>query len=352
MQDMKLTVDNKTVIRVMAVGFAFVVGLEVLGNIWPVLKLVLMAAFLAVALNPPVHRISKKITKGSRGLATAISYVLVIALLGGFLTIVIPPFARETADFVDDLPTYIEDIRTGEGFISETIRDFNLDDELVDIQSNLSDVLGSANSVLINGISAVGTFLFQLVTVLVLAFFMLIEGPTWLKHFWETQSPKNRERFEPLMKRVYGVITGYVNGQLFIALIAAVTALVAMVIAGIPYPLPLATLVGMFALIPLVGATLGAVIVVAFALFESIYAAGFMAVFFLVYQQIENNGIQPYVQSRNLEVSPLLVLIAVLVGVTIGGLLGGFIAIPVAASLRIFYLDYHDRKKARYDNKK
>jgi len=351
MQETKWTVDNRTVVRVMAVGFAFIIGLDIIGAIWPILKLILIAAFLAMALNPPVNYLMSKAAKGSRVLATAISYVFVVMILGLFLAIVVPPFARETADFIDDFPTYIEDLRTSDGQLSEWIRDLNLDDQLENIQENLSDVLGPANSVLLNGISAVGTFLFQLVTVLVLAFFMLIEGPGWLKHFWETQRPEFRKRYEPLMHKVYKVVTGYVNGQLLIAFIAGVTSLIAMFIAGIDYPLPLAVLVGMFGLIPLVGATLGAVVVVAFALFESVYAAVFMAVFFLVYQQVENNGIQPYVQSRNLEVSPLLVLVAVLVGASLGGLLGGFIAIPTAASIRVFYNDFHDRKKAKYAKK-
>lgn len=340
----KLTIENRTIIRILAVGVAFVVGLNLIVALETVLRLLVMAGFLAVALNPPVNYLTNKMTKGRRALASAISYVFVILILGLFLAIVIPPFARETANFIDEFPTYVDDIRNGEGIISDTIRNLNLESELENLSENISSVIGSANNVLLNGISTIGIFVFQLVTVLVLAFFMLIEGPTWIKHFWETQPPKRRKHYEPLMYRVYGIIIGYVNGQLLIAFIAAIASLVAMLIAGIPYPLPLATLVGMFGLIPLVGATLGAIIVVAFALFQSAYAAIFMAIFFLIYQQIENNGIAPYVQSRNLEVSPLIVLVAVLVGATLGGLLGGFIAIPVAASIRVFYNDYHDRR--------
>jgi predicted PurR-regulated permease PerM len=343
----KLTIENRTIVRVMAVGVAFILGLELLNALEIIIRLIIMATFLAVALNPPVNFLTNKMTFGGRALASAISYVFVILILGIFLIIVIPPFARETANFIDEFPNYVDDIRTGDGIISDVVRNLNLDEELEDISNNVSDVIGSANSVLLNGISAVGTFIFQLVTVLVLAFFMLIEGPTWIKDFWETQSLERRKRYEPLLKRVYGIITGYVNGQLLIAFIAAVASLVAMLIAGIPYPLPLATLVGMFGLIPLVGATLGAIVVVAFSLFQSLYAAGFMAIFFLIYQQIENNGIQPYVQSKNLDVSPLLVLTAVLTGATLGGLIGGFIAIPVAASLKVFFLDYRDRRVAK-----
>lgn len=69
-----------------------------------------------------------------------------------------------------------------------------------------------------------------------------------------------------------------------------------------------------------------------------------MAAFFIVYQQIENNVIQPYVQSRTLDISPLLVLVAVLVGIQLGGLLGGFLAIPTAACLKILAFDYIEHR--------
>lgn len=346
----KLTVDNRTVIRVLAVGGLFLVGLNVISALALVIKLIIMAAFLAIALNPPVTYLTGRMTKGRRSLATAISYIFVILVISLFLAIMIPPFVRETSNFIDDLPSYIDNVRHGDNFAASLIESLNLDEAVGDLSNNITEVASSANSILINGINAVGSFIFQLVTVLVLAFFMLIEGPGWSKFFWETQKPKFRARYEPLMQRVYKIITTYVNGQLFIALIAGFTSLVAMLIAGIPYPLPLAASVAMLALIPLVGATIGAVLVVFFALLESVASAVFMAVFFLVYQQIENNAIQPYVQSKNLELSPLLVLVAVLVGATLGGLIGAFIAIPVAASIRIFYIDYHDQRMAR--NKK
>jgi len=344
----KLTIDNKTIIRVLAVAFAFILGLKLLAVLWPVLRIIIMAIFLAVALNPPVNYFATKMTRGRRALATAISYVFVVLAIGLLAAITIPPFARETSNFINELPTIVEDARTGDGFVADVIQRFDLGTALSDVTNNVTDYIGTANNVLLNGISAVGTFIFTLLTVLVLAFFMLIEGPDWLSHFWEAQKPEFRERYEPLIHRVYEVVTGYVNGQLTIASIAATTSLIAMLIAGISYPLPLAALVGVFGLIPLVGATLGAVVVVLVALIKSFYAALFMLIFFLIYQQIENNAIQPYVQSRNLEVSPLLVLIAVLLGASLGGLLGGLLAIPAAASIRIFYNDYHDRNVKQY----
>jgi predicted PurR-regulated permease PerM len=146
---------------------------------------------------------------------------------------------------------------------------------------------------------------------------------------------------------MYNIVTGYVNGQLLIASIAGLSSLVMMVIIGLPNPIALAGVVALTALLPLIGATLGAVLVVIVALFQSLTQAILMLVFFIIYQQIENNAIQPYVQSRALDISPLLVLVAVIVGIQLGGLVGGFLAIPIAACVKILALDYVQQRNKR-----
>ena len=343
-QEVKISIDNRTIVRIMAVAVGFWIGLQVIGILAPILTLIIISLFFAMALNQPVSYLTNKMTQGRRTLATAISYIFVVSIIGLFIAIVVPPFARESAEFIDNLPELAQEIRDGEGVIGEWVTNLNLEEEVDELTNNLTDILSSANDRILSGITAVGTFVFSLLTVLVLTFFMLVEGPDWINHYWEAQKPEFRKHYRPLVNRMYKVVTAYVNGQLLIALIAALTSLVAMLIVQIPYPLPLATVVGLFGLIPLVGATLGSVVVIVFALFKSVYAAVFMLIFFLVYQQIENNAIQPYIQSKNLNVSPLIVLVAVLFGAVLGGLVGGLIAIPVAACGRILYEDYHDRR--------
>jgi len=345
--NIKISIETKTIIRIILVILAFYVGLHVLSTLQTVIKLLIIAMFLALALSPPVGWLSKKMTKGRRALATAISYIAVLIVIGGFLAIVIPPFARETAQFIDKIPEYADELQNGTGFISDLVERYELQDEIQNFAGNLTNVVSDLNGPLLNGIKGVGSFIAQLLTVLVLAFFMLVEGPGWIKHFWETQSKATKQRYEPLVMKMHGAITSYVNGQLLIASIAAVLSLFAMLIVGIPYPLPLAVTVGIFGLIPLIGATLGSIVVIVFALFESAYAALAMLIYFLVYQQIENNTIQPFIQSRATNLSPLLVMVAVLVGVSLGGFLGAFIAIPVASCGKILYDDVHDRRLAK-----
>ncbi len=343
-----INIDNRTIVRILFVIVVVSLSLSFLAATKNVLTLLIISAFLAMALNPPVTYLSSKITGGSRGLATGMAYLTVIGAIGLFLWAIIPPAVHQSRDFLNELPTYIDELAEGDDSVSTFVRENNVDDEINEFVEDFraGSVLGNSSSAVFSGIGRIGAAIVSVLTVLVLTFFMLIEGPGWLDKFWQAQPQEKREHRRRLGQKMYLVVTSYVNGQLLVALLAALSSLVAMLIAGIPQPVPLAALVGVFGLIPLVGATLGAVVVVLVALFQSIYVALGMLVFFLVYQQIENNAIQPLIQSKTLDVSPLLIFVAVLFGISVGGLLGAFIAIPVAAMARILFVDFVEQRAA------
>ena len=131
-------------------------------------------------------------------------------------------------------------------------------------------------------------------------------------------------------------VGGYVRGNLLISLIAGVAAYIAMLIVGVPFALPLAVAVAVLDLIPLVGATLGAIVCVIVAAAGGGWLPGLiLAVYFIVYQQVENNLIQTTVYSRTVALSPLAVLVASLCGAAVAGIVGVLLAIPVAATVAI-----------------
>jgi len=136
-----------------------------------------------------------------------------------------------------------------------------------------------------------------------------------------------------------------VNGQVVLALVAALMLLPALLALHVPYPAALVMVVFVCGLIPMVGHTIGAVIVTIVALFNSPISALLILGYYILYQQIENYIVQPRVQANSTNMSPLLVFSAVIVGVSFGGLLGGLVAIPVAGCIRIALLDYLRRKK-------
>jgi len=343
-----IKIDNRTIVQVMTVVILFFLALQFIGVVERAITLVFVAAFLAVALNPPVTFIARKVLRGNRTGATAIAYILVVSLIGLFLWALIPPLVKESGAFINRVPEYVEQVKNSDSVVGDFVDRYELDSEIEQFGNDLTSRIGETNGPLITGINKAGSAIISILTVLVLTFFMLVEGPYWLKEFWKFQHPDHRAHRQELVRKMYHVITGFVNGQLLVAMLSGLSALIAMLIVGVPFPLPLAGLVALFGLIPLVGATLGAVLVVAVALFQSVTAAVVMAVFFLVYQQIENNVIQPMIQSKKLDLTPLMVLVAVIFGISIGGILGGFVAIPVAAMLKILFLDYHERKLEKY----
>jgi len=182
-------------------------------------------------------------------------------------------------------------------------------------------------------------------TVLVLTFMMLIEGPRWIRLFKDIIPDEHHERSERLARDMYKVVKGYVNGQVILAALAAILIFPVMLALGISYPVALMGIVFICGLIPMVGHTIGAVIVTLVALFTSPWAALIILGYYFLYQQIENYVVQPRVQANSTNMSPLLVFTSVVIGVSFGGLLGGLVAIPVAGCIRILVLDYLRRKK-------
>lgn len=349
MKKLTLDIENRTVVRVMAVAVAFWLGLSFMYQIRGAIILLIISFFLSMALNPSVSYLAAKVPGGSRSLATGLAYIVVLGVLGLFVYSTFPPLVSETTNLVQTIPSRVEDLQreSQDGFLADIITRYNLEDEAQELASNVTQRLGDVGGPIVTGIGKVTSSIVAFVTVLVMTFLMLVEGPQWLEMFWSYHPKAKRAHNRKLAQRMYNVVTGYVNGQLLVASIAGLVSLVMLVIVGIPNAIALAGMVALTGLIPLIGATLGAVIVVLFALFQSLPQALIMLAFFIIYQQLENNIVAPYVQSRALEMSPLLVFVAVIVGIHFGGLLGGFLAIPVAGSLRILALDYAETRTAK-----
>lgn len=340
----KFSVSNRTIFRVFLIALLFVAGLWFIYVTRQALVLIGIAFFLAIALNPPVTSLAKRMPHGSRGLATAIAFLIVISALSLLIFSLVPPIVAQTRALVNNLPEIINSLDTAENPVADFARRYDLVATLRQSQEQLTQQLSVASGPLLGVFGRIFSSAVAVLTVLALTFFMLIEGPGWIEKFWQLQPKSQRARRRELAEKMYRVVTGYVNGQLLVASIAGVVAYLMLRLIGIPFAAPLAAIVGVFGLIPLIGATLGAAIVIIVALFKSLGAAIALFVFFVFYQQFENNVIQPIVQSKSVDMSPLLILVSAIIGVSLAGLVGALIAIPIAASLRILVNDYLARK--------
>jgi predicted PurR-regulated permease PerM len=179
-----------------------------------------------------------------------------------------------------------------------------------------------------------------------MTFFMLLEGPTWVDRAYGLVPPDQEERWRRVGYRIYQTVGGYFTGNLLISFVAATASTVVLLIMGVPFPFALGLLVFILDLIPLAGATIAAVILVLVALSHSTAAAIVVGVFFVLYQQLENHLLQPLVYGRTVQLSPLIVLIAVLIGAEVAGVLGALGAIPVAGAFQVILQDWLAHKRA------
>jgi predicted PurR-regulated permease PerM len=312
------------------------------------LLLVFTAFFLALALNAPVHALSKELPgkrKGSRSLATALSFLIVIILLGGFIASIAPPLVKQTESFAGAAPRLIRDFRSQDSTTGRFIREHKLQKQVDSLSKQLSDRLKNVGGSAFSTAQRVGSSVFSLVTILVLTFMMLVEGPRWIGFAREVIPDKHHDVADRLAHDMYRVIKGYVNGQVLLAALAAVLIMPAVLILGIGYPIALMVIIFICGLIPMVGHTIGAVIITTVALFDSTSAAIIILAYYILYQQLENIFIQPRIQANSTDMSPLLVFMSVVIGVSFSGLIGGLVAIPVAGCLRIVILEYLRQKK-------
>ena len=358
----KVDIDTKVFIRLVLVVLGFGLAILAIYKSREALTLIAVSLFLALALNPPVSKITKLLPSNSRVGATAIAYLIVVTLLGGFLVLVIPPVVEQSAKFANTVPDLIDDAYSNRYIFNDFIERYDLEEtvdnavegakaQAASVAANLGNTLVSGFGTLLGGIA-------KLLFVLVLTFLMLIEGPAWMARAWGLYDDSEMlERHRTLVQRMYRIVTGFVNGQLTVAAIAAVASLVVLLTLsatiGLPANLavPLAVIVFIFSMIPMIGATIGAVLVGLVLLFNSPTAALIFTIYFVVYQQIENNFISPTIQSKSVEISALIILIAILIGINLGGLLGGVIAIPVAGCLRVIFLDQLEQaRKKRLKN--
>jgi predicted PurR-regulated permease PerM len=311
-----------------------------------ILGMLFIAVFLAVALGPAVDAFQQR-GHMPRSLAILLVYLSILGGIVGLGLLVVPPIVSGVNHFVNKVPNYVQDLRK-----NQTVRKYDnkyhitdkLDKEAKKLPNRLGDAASALTSVTVGVFSAI----FQLVTVLVLTFFFLLDGKRMVDWGLRQLPAERSVRMRSVIRDVYEATGGYVVGNLIISVIAGTGTYIVLMILSVPFAVPLAVLMAFLDLIPLVGATIGGVgigIVAAISDFPT--ALIVWAIYFIVYQQIENNVLQPIIYRRTVSLHPLVVLIAVLIGGSQLGVLGALIAIPVAAGLQILVKDWWKARRAR-----
>jgi predicted PurR-regulated permease PerM len=307
--------------------------LQSLTQLSGVLTLLLVAMFLALGLDPVVATLQRRGL--GRGWAVTVVVLAVIAVFAGFVAAVVPTLVSQGGDFATQLPDLVKQLRTSSS-VQWLDRRFglvsNLTDELQKWVTNKDTVLTLFGGVFGAG-KAVVSGAFSTFTVLVLTLYFLASKQTMTEAAYRMVPASRRDRVRLLGDEILRRIGSYIAGQVTVAAINAALTYVMLTILGIDYALILAIVVGLLGLIPMVGATLGAVVVVLVALFNSWQLAVIALVYYLIYQQVENYVISPRIMSRAVSVPGSVAMIAALAGGTMLGIVGALVAIPVAAGI-------------------
>lgn len=349
---MSVTISNRTILRTIGWVVAVYLTLQFIDRISHPLTLIFVSFFLALALNPIVSSISRKLKSNSRAKATAVAYIVVLSAIISFLLLVIPPLVSQTREFVRDVPQTVTKFQKQESGLARLVERYDLNDRLSEAASDFSNEFGNVGSKLLDLGKRIGGTVISIIVVIVLTFMMLVEGPKWLELLWSAVPAKRRAHHQKLAQKMYGMVTGFVIGQVLLALLSGTFALIALLIASSVLnvsinAVALAGIVAVLALIPLIGNIISIVVVVLVCALTSVNLAIVMLIYFIVYQQIENATIQPYIQAKKNQLTPLLVFVSALIGVGFGGILGAFVAIPVAGCIKILLEDQFEKRRNR-----
>jgi predicted PurR-regulated permease PerM len=338
----------RAVVRIVITTVAVLITLYLVYRLRKPIGWLLIALFLAIALSGPVNLLHRHM---KRGFAIAIVYLGLFLVPVGIAAIVVPPIVNGAEDLATDAPKYARDV-TEYVNDNERLRELNekydltekLQEEAGQLPSKVGDAAGLLRDVgfgLINSI-------FALVTILILTAFMLGGGRGWIEGGLRYLPPDQEERLSRVLDRSARAVGNYVAGALAQATLAGVTSYIVLQILDVPFAAPLALVIFFLDLIPLVGATIGAVIVGIVTVFSDFPTVTIIWVIWsIVYQQVENNLVQPQIQKRAVDINPFLVVVSVLFGSALLGVIGALVAVPVAATIQITLREWADYRGMR-----
>jgi len=309
-----------------------------------ILVWLVIAGFFAIVLTPPVDFLEHRV-RVRRSLATGIMILALLGALGGLLYTFITPIVDQSQEFSENFPRHVEEAKAGQGPLGGLVKRYDLDRRIEERRDDFQKALNNLGSNSLDILKGVGNAVAAALTIFVLTILMLLTGPRMMRTGLGALSPPAAERVRHVASDCARAVTGYVAGNLLISVIAGLVTFVFLWAADVPFRTVLALWVAFADLIPLVGATLGAVPAVLVAFLNSTGQGIATVVFFVVYQQFENHVLQVTIMSKTVDLNPLVVLVAVLIGVELSGLLGALLAIPVAGIIQVLGRDLYDERR-------
>jgi len=324
----------RTVVASVAVLLATYVLLTVVLATVRILAWVAIAGFLAIVLAPAVRLVQRSLG-GRRTLATCLVIFTALAATVGTLMLFLLPVRTQLIAIISDLPGTVHRAADGKGPIGQLVQRLHIESYVQDNEQQLADAAQKLSDSPINTAQSVLSAAFALVSILLMSTLFLTQSEPMGRAFLGIVPRRRRASVRTIATDAAGAVSGYMVGNLLVSLIAGATAFACLMALGVPSPVVLALWVAFADLIPLVGATIGAAASVLAAYLHSPGAGIIALIFFVIYQQIENGVIYPWLMARKVQVNPLVVLLSVLLAVELFGIVGALLAVPVSGALQV-----------------
>jgi predicted PurR-regulated permease PerM len=340
-------IQARAVVKVAAISLAVIAAALLLAfivvEVRTTIRWLFAAIFLALAMNPAVDRVESLRVRGRkllpRWLAILVVYLLLFALFVFLILQVVPPIVREFEDLGSKVPAYVQDFRhwaNQNQQFQDLNQKYDLTKTLSEQGSSIPSKLGSAAGEIRSVTVSILGHLLAAITILVLAFFLLLDGRQQGERLLASLQPDTAQRLRRIAVRIAGVVKSYVSVNLLLAIAAGVFTWLALELLGVDLAVTLGVLVGFFDLVPLIGFTVGGFFVAIVAAFHN-FPGALIAwlVLFLVYQQVQDRVIQPLLYHNAVRVHPVVAIVAILVGAKLAGILGALLAIPTAGAIGV-----------------
>ncbi len=339
-------VPVRTILATIGLVLLTALALLLLYTVRQILVWIVVAAFFTIALYPVVGWVQRRLARGHRILATLIVFLVVVLLLAGLLAVFAVPLATQGAAFAAQFPHVLDDARSGRGVIGRLLERTHAIAYIQSHQDKIRTFASGLTTPAAGVLKGVATGAAGVVTVFVLALLMVLEAPKVVDGTLNLiDDDISREHVRRVAADCAKSITGYISGNLLISVVCGVLTYTTLKVMGVPFAGLIALFVAIADLLPLIGATIGAVVALIAAAVHSIPALIVVAIFFVAYQQLENHVLQPLIFARTVKLNPLAVLISILVGVELAGILGALLAIPIAGIIQVILRDAWDSRR-------
>ncbi len=333
----------RDVLRIVLVVVACAIGLYLFWRVRTVVRLSAISLFLALALVPVVDWFDRR-TRVPRALVILLIYLVLTVAVVVIGVVVVPSLVKQVGELSHNAPQYARELR-GNSLFRHYDNHYHLSPKLVrdarGLPHTLAHLVGPLKDVTVSAFSVIGQF----VTVLALTFLLILHGRSYVD-LALSLAGNREERYRALIIEINSAVASYMLGNIVISVLATLATWIVLMILGVPYALSLGFVVGFFDLIPLVGATIGA-IVVAFATVTVSFPVATIVwvVFIILWQRFEDYVVQPFVYGRTLHVNPIVTIISVIAGAELLGILGALLAIPTAAAIQIVLREWWSRRR-------